>query len=438
LNFYGIDMTTMTDTPFDPADAWTVYRDGHLDELSDHQLVGWSARHLAVPREAAADSFILHAPLELAARAALLPFVEPAARDLARVRLLTLTAGFDRWGPPVGDPPATEYASIDDATTRLVASLTNGELDDVDAAAAWLGRHADGRQLRRVLTDPVLPHLGAAAHGPIFLYHLPRVAPRRELTGELARGLLRELGRYADWQLHWIDEPADREATTTSVAAAFDAVASTPLIHEPPETFIFPLMSFVDGKGIAAEQLAPLDGVSPADRVDAGRAVLRVAAWSMLLEDDTYAPYGWSHCLTMPQAALGVAADATDPLVALRVAATYVVGFRSALADHPIGTTPPEDPGVSWRHALDDDRATAAAAVWHAPVDERGAVVSELASRASIQHDAHLVKYTLACIDAAADDPRHAALFLAAAASLSAHWHQHGNDEDPLAADQVR
>jgi hypothetical protein len=33
----------------------------------------------------------------------------------------------------------------------------------------------------------------------------------------------------------------------------------------------------------------------PSDQAAAGRAVLRVAAWSMLLEDDAHAPYGWSH-----------------------------------------------------------------------------------------------------------------------------------------------
>lgn len=423
-------MTILTDVAFDPSDAWTAYRDGHLEELSDQQLVSWSARHLAVPREAAADSFILHAPLELAARAALLPFVRPAARELARVRLVTLTAGFHRWGPPV-DPPAATFDSIDAASASLVDAMAAGELDDIDTAASFLGRHADARQLRRLLFDPVLPHLGAAAHGPILLYQLPRVAPRRELTAELVRGLLRELGRHTDWQLRWINDPSHRRGST-SVEDVFDAVASTPLIHRPSETFIFPLMSFVDGKGIAADQLAPLDTVAPEARAEAGRAVLRAAAWSMLLEDDTHAPYGWSHCLTMPQAVLGTAAAASDARTPLQVAATYVVGFRSALAEQQIKTTPPEDPGVQWRHALDNDRSTAAAAVWHAPADERTAVFGELASRASIQHDAHLVKYTLACIDAAADDPDHAPLFLAAAASLGAWWHQHGNGEDPL------
>ena len=49
-------------------------------------------------------------------------------------------------------------------------------------------------------------------------------------------------------------------------------------------------------------------------------------------------------------------------------------------------------------------------------------IVSQLATRASVQRDAHLVKYTLACLDAAAADPPQRRLYLAAAASLVAWW----------------
>ena len=48
----------------------------------------------------------------------------------------------------------------------------------------------------------------------------------------------------------------------------------------------------------------------------------------------------------------------------------------------------------------------------------------ELATRAALHHDAHLVKYTLACFDAATADPGRRRLYLSAAASLSAWWAQ--------------
>ena len=67
-----------------------------LGDLADAELVSLAARHLGVPRRDPADSFVLHAPLELMARAALLRHVDPAARERARQRLVWVAASFDR------------------------------------------------------------------------------------------------------------------------------------------------------------------------------------------------------------------------------------------------------------------------------------------------------------------------------------------------------
>lgn len=153
----------------------------------------------------------------------------------------------------------------------------------------------------------------------------------------------------------------------------------------------------------------------------------------MLLEPDDHAPYGWSHCLTLPQAALGIASATAEPGQALAVAATYVVGFRNSLARRPlVPVLEHPDPGIDLRGALADEPQAAAAAVWHTPDPHTPQIISQLATHASTQHDAHLVKYTLACIDAAANDPAHARLFLAAAAHLNGWWVRHGNQDDPL------
>ena len=56
----------------------------------------------------------------------------------------------------------------------------------------------------------------------------------------------------------------------------------------------------------------------------------------MLQEPPDYAPYGWSHCLTMPQAVMGIAGDGVDVPRATAVAATYVVGFRAALGQRAL------------------------------------------------------------------------------------------------------
>ena len=47
---------------------------------------------------------------------------------------------------------------------------------------------------------------------------------------------------------------------------------------------------------------------------------------------------------------------------------------------------------------------------------------TELATQAAIRNDAHLVKYTLACLDVATMDPAYARLYHAAAAYLVSVW----------------
>ncbi|MGZ4755565.1 MAG: hypothetical protein ACXWA9_11705 [Acidimicrobiia bacterium] len=389
---------------------------------SDARLVAEVGEILAVPRADPADSFVLHAPLELVARAALLPFVQPSHRERARDQITAIASDFEDFGPPVPEPAADGYDSVDAGAANLVAAIDRGELDDIDQVARWLGRAASAAELQALLSADIIQRLAAAAHAPIFLFELPRIAPRGEVTGELLRGLARELGRAPEWQLRWMNERST--GPEASADAMFEALAATPLgTREPGATpFIYPVMSRVDEQGIAVEQLGDvIDGANVHDRA---HAVLRAAAWSMLLEPGDHAPYGWSHCLTMPQAVLGLT-GVSDPRTALAVAATYVVGFRSALAQRPLEAVfPTDDPGLPLAEALDAGPTVAAAAVWYRQDPEMASVVGELATRASIQRDAHLVKYVLACLDAAATDRTQQRLYLAAAASLVGWWAQ--------------
>src|SRR5262245_31863295 len=295
-------------------DPFTATRDA-----SDNRLVAAVADVIATPREDPADSFVLHSPLELVARAALLPFVAPEHRATARDQIIAIGTDFEAFGPPVAPPAADEMDSLAAGVARLVDAVQAGDLAAVDVAARWVGRTATPTELRQMLAVDVVPRLAAAAHGPIFLYELPRVAPRGEISGELLRGLARELGRAPEWRIHWIDDR--RPAPPAGADAMFDALAATPI--RPPEPgdtpFIYPLMSRVDEDGTAAALLAGVvDGPDIADRA---RAIQRAAAWSMLRENEDHAPYGWSHCLTMPQAVLGLAGRGIAPDTALAVAA---------------------------------------------------------------------------------------------------------------------
>ena len=393
-----------------------------LDDVSDTDLMARVAAVVSAPRADPADSFVLHAPLELAARVALLPRVEPDERTAARAQIAAIATAYEAFGSSVPPPGARTFDSLAEAARWLGDAIAGGDLDEVDATATWLGRRATNDELARLLADVIVPSLAAAAHGAIFLYQMPRVAPRGELTAELLRPLARELARHPEWRLRWFDDRSDVQPQPA--AALFDALRAVPRLGIPGSDFIYPLMSQVERTGVAASLLSR--PTSHLDVRDAARVTLRAAALSMVQEPGDHAPYGWSHCLTMPQATLGIARACADPSTAVAVAATYVVGFRAALACRPLEEHwEPEDPGVAPAASLERDPEQAAAAVWHASDESLASVATVLATRAARHHDAHLVKYTLACLDAADAHRSDARLYLAAAARLHGWWVSH-------------
>lgn len=352
---------------------------------ADHRLLGEVARTLAQPKQDPADSFVLHASLELLARAGLLAQLhDPDDRDAARARLRWLARAYAAAGDPVPAPPP-----VAPDPARLLAALDAGDLDEVDAQAVAIARVATAEELRRLLAAPVLASLGAAAHGSILLRLLVR-APGGPWPLGLARQALREMARHPHWRLRWYEDPDE-----PSVTAALDTLLlDVPQLGLPGSDFIFPIMNQAEASGVAPQLLRGLRGDAPG----AARALARVAAWSMLQEPDDHVPYGWTHCLTMPQGAAHLA-DASPHAVA--VAATYVVGFRAAegtVVLDPAAPTPPADDRVG------------------------------LAAYAAAHEDAHLAKYTLACLDAAGDDPANRSLYLAAATRLAHWWQDHDAD----------
>lgn len=395
-----------------------AYSPPRTELLSDAQLTDAVADRVARPKVDGVDSFTLHAPLELLARTALLPLVEPDARGAARDRLAWLGEAFREAGDEVDEPAPRAYDDLATAAGHLTAAVNAGEIDDADATAAWLAAHATPVELAELLADDVIPRLSAAGHGSILLYLLPRAAPRSQSAARPLRGLVRELARYPDWGLTWHLDRGPVPAGGGDLVAALRRPRNP---GDPGSDFIFPTMSLVEGSGLAEELLdGPTRAASLAQAVE---DLQRLAAASMLQDAPEAAPYGWTHCLTMPQAVLGLArTGAADVEPAIAVAATFVLGFRATQGT--VAVDPSWSPPVGGEplEALDGTPAEAAAATWHATSEERAAVVARLASRAAAHEDAHLAKYTLACIDAARDDPGASRLYLAAAAHLSAWW----------------
>src|SRR4029450_4388026 len=217
---------------------------------TDAELIAACARVIDVPKAAPPDSFLLHAPLELLARALLLERVSAEAPPRARARIGWLADKYAAEGP--GADPAS------DAT-------------DLDA-------------------DDLVLSLAAAGHAPILLSLRPRVPAVPETFG--ARLVATEVTRYPDWRLSW---PGARRSDGIPSGDLAERLAAPRSPGDPASHFPYPTMSLTETSGLAAEVLdAPLQGMHAEE---ARRILLRVAAHSMLQDNRDAAPYGWTHCL---------------------------------------------------------------------------------------------------------------------------------------------
>jgi len=418
---------TLSALPFaplgiDPEDVAAAYRARGLDVLSDEQLFSLAASVVSVPKREPANSFILHAPLELLARRALLHYVAPERRTAVRQQILRVAALYERAAEPVEPAARASFATPAAARAAFADAAAGPDLDAVDTAASWLGRHATTDDVMAIAGTTVA-RLAAAGHANIYFLLLVRTAWSSRAALALLRPLAREVARYPELRIEWLDDvsvPGVRGPDAGTQLA--DALAATPRLGLPGTDFVFPTVHQVDGGGQARAIVEPN---LPADLDRAARAIQRIAAQSMLQDDPTFAPYGWTHCLTLSQAAIGIRHWLPDPVHAAAIAATYVVAFRAAEGAHAIDARfEPARPRGAALAALDAEPSVAAGAVFHASDEDLDAIVPELAARGGSHPDAHMAKYTLACFDAAASDPAARRLYLAAAAYLGAWWAQ--------------
>jgi hypothetical protein len=412
------------------------YQRRGLASWSDQSLIDWAAARIGVPLDdVRADrfSFVLHAPLELLARGALLAHVPPTSRRAARLRIASLVAGYETSGVPIPPPPDDDFDSPRAAAEVLLAAVAAEDPSTVDGAAAWLGRHARTDEIVELLGDAVVAQLSAAGHGAIYLALLSRAQPRgvpeqmlrhpaRALTsGAAQRIAVPRLGRSAAELGPWVEDVLDRLSRVAQVKT-------------PTDLFIAPMVETAQREGVFDVFVDEDDTFAAADGVPYG--VLRFAAAAMLQGPADQAPYGWTHCLTLAQAPLQIARAGGDPARAAFVACAYLSAHWAVLGDGSVDLAEvPEPVGEDLPDALRSGPGAAASAAWHAadPATTR-TVLAEAASRA---HDAHRVKYTLACLDASAADPAGSSWYLAAAAHLNAWWLAHPDRSDPLAGQDL-
>jgi hypothetical protein len=344
------------------------------------------------------------------ARVGLLAHLPPdgVADGLGAIDRLVVT--YRGAGDAVDDPAIVPVptTSISEAASQLVDALTIGDVGRVDAVAASVLPHLGPREAAGLLGPSIVTSLAAAGHASIGLSLLIRVGG---LPATLLRGTLRSLAARSDWQVDWfVDGDGNANGNGNANGSGdpnklYDALRGVPHLGRPGSDFIHPLMSQVQDSGVAAKVLTPVlpdsSAGAPFDVMAASHTLTRVAAWSMIHDDPDQAPYGWTHSLTMPQAVMSLAGAGIDARTAYAVATTYMVGFRAAhgQVDLPATITP-------------------------GPLPD--ATPSELALAASRHEDAHLVKFTLACLHAADDDPAFRPLYLSAAQSLVEWWRRQG------------
>ncbi|HPF13280.1 MAG: hypothetical protein H6830_05870 [Planctomycetes bacterium] len=378
------------------------YHERGIGGWSDAELLHEVAAIVSVPREEPGGSFVLHAPLELAARASLLPMLSGEARPLARKRIVAIAVQYEAFEPirSYAQHP-TAIDSEKDPITWLFQAIARGDLAETDRAACFVTEHMEPSPLVAALTPGILTSTAAAAHAPILLYLWKVLDEARGLGSGLLRPLARSLARNPAWHIQWTREWAPKGVT--DAGALRHAIEEFPLPSECPSSSIHPLMMAVDGPNGAARHLGSVLG---SRTEDADRVLLRGAARWMLTSNPKAAPYGWTHALTMPQAVLGITAGTPLADHGLAIAATYCLAFRAGLAN-------PEDSSASEPEL--------------APIE-----TLPLLDRAATSHDAHIVKYALATVLASRADPQAAPLYTAALKRLLDVWDQAGGDASDL------
>jgi hypothetical protein len=361
--------------------------------------------------------------MELLARGALLPYVQREAREQALARIGALVGAYERI-PAYDAAPPVEFVSVAAASASLRQAMANRDAPVVDAAAAWLDARASTADIAEALAVHALPALAAAGHANIYLGLLAGAIGVGGGTAMLRPVAAALVADPADPLVLPAVRPDDLATTRL-----FEVLAGVGGRAPAPLSFIAPLVHDAARQGVLQVLCEP-DGVFGAPR-RVPVQLLRVAAQAMLQGPSEYAAYGWTHCLTLAQGALRAGAWAGDASGATYMAAAYIAAHVAAYAGRPLDLRyRPEPARVGLGRALRDSPARAAGAAWHAP--EPAATV--LATAAAVSHDAHRVKYTLACLQAAAGDPAARRLYLSAAAYLNAWWEAHPDTADPVVA----
>lgn len=422
-------------TGIDPDKIVEEYAGRNLESVTDADLYRSVAAIISKPQAKGINSFALHAPLELMARFGLLPFVDPQERRLARMQMVATAAAYESGIEAVELPkPINPFPSFSAAKQEFTRTFRSASPDGLDSVVLQISSQFGTASLVELLTPLALPTLTGASHSHIGLWLLLRHGMAASEAGDakLLRAAVRRIAAEPNLQLSSFSGMAvagGQKLTQTPEQLEHEVLEklSNPPKGQPGTASLRPLIQAGERTGnpdMLFGNIIRTDLTN--EQVDAAfRAVLRVCAHSMLQDDLGQAKFGWSHCLTLPQAACGLANVNIDRKLALAATLVWITSYRSILSRIPLnfGWSPEAvDASISISEALHTSPATAAARVWHADPAEIPMIMRTLATEASIRTDQHLAKYTRACFDVVSFDPLHKHLYLAAAAHLCALW----------------
>lgn len=397
------------------------------ERQSDATLLRQAIAHVSSPAREL-RSFALHAPLELLARHALLPHVEPSARELVRLQLLAAAEHYRRTTEPLEFRRTEPCISAPQGIEVLRDAIGNGDMAGAAEVTSGLACGLSVERILRGLVPATLDSLAAAGHAPILFQRLATLdaslaADARPLLVALVPELARTPGLRFSWEPK--PEPSTGDAAPERVDEVDRSLAAV-VAESPGSSPIFALVHAAVTSGAADRVLAPAlrldwsrDGV--AERLT--RLACRVAVRSMLAEPVTHAKYGWTHALTLAHANRALLRLGGDPQRCTRNALLYALAFRHALAERALPEQP-DLPGARGERpdALASDPTTAAAQGYHCGTEAADAVWTRIATQAAIRNDAHLVKHTLSALEMSREDPEAAPIYRAAAAKLAALW----------------
>lgn len=400
------------------------YQTRKLFDLSEPELFRAAAHVVSQPKRQL-NSFRLHAPLEIMARYNLLPLVSPADRELARMQLVATVSYYEAGGEPVSPPERIRITRASDAAAQLRRAVQEGDVERADALCVSL---ADARGLPELLdsiTDLTLRTLTGAAHTHIGLMFMTRMSSDVSPAAlGLARAGVRSLAQAPGLALKAVTTHRTLNDPETELASILRTVP----VVSPHGPGMVAMMQATEEASLPDSLLgdALLSNADEVQCESALRTACRIAALSMIEDKPDAAKYYWTHCLTLPQAAWAltrVLPRRSFAAEAAHTAATWVMAIRASYGNGNLKAAPEfEHGGMELMEALVHSPRAAASVAWFARQDERPRIEQTIATQAAIRNDAHLVKYTGACLDAAVQDTTHAPLFHAAAAYLCSIW----------------